>query len=132
MSRRRETPTISNLERVLNCCRCHRMSGGISQSEGSSLAFDLGSSDDLTRNNHGGRYGSFIFDAVTAFNRTVSRPRCIVEYNVVRNIKTGMCDTPPIGYYFCSAWIRRGNHYQAVRERSVKFAIICCGQSQSQ
>ena len=72
------------------------MSGGISQSEGSSLAFDLGSSDDLTRKNHGGRYGSFIFDAVTAFSRTVSRPRCIVEYNVVRNIKTGMCDTPLI------------------------------------
>ena len=33
-------------------------------------------------------------------------------------------------YYVCSAWIRRGNHYQAVRERSVKFAIVCCGQSQ--
>ena len=51
-----------------------------SQSEGSSLAFDLGSSDDLTKKNHGGHYGSFIFDAVAAFNRTVSRPRCIVEY----------------------------------------------------
>ena len=35
-------------------------------------------------------------------------------------------------YYFCSAWIRRGNHYQAARERSVKFAIVCCGQSQCQ
>ena len=34
VSRRRETPTLSNLERVLNCCRCHRMSGGISQIRG--------------------------------------------------------------------------------------------------
>ena len=56
------------------------MSSAISQSEGSSLAFDLDSSDDLTRKNHGGHYGSFIFDAVTAFNRTVSWSRCIVEY----------------------------------------------------
>ena len=56
------------------------MSGGISQSEGSSLAFDLGSSDDLTRKNHGGRYGSIIFVAVITVNRTVPRPRFIMEH----------------------------------------------------
>ena len=68
--------------------------------------------------------GSFIFDAVTAFNRTVSLPRCIVEYkqHKDRNVRYAAYI-----YYFCSAWIRRGNHYQAVRERSVKFAIVCCG-----
>ena len=96
MSRKRINRTIQELERVLFRADLLGRVGTINQSEGSSLAFDLGSSDDLTRKNHGGRYGSFIFDAVTAFNRTVSRPRCIVEYNVVRNIKTGMCDTPPI------------------------------------
>ena len=97
MSRKRVNRTIQELERtVLFRADLLGRVGTINQSEGSSLAFDLGSSDDLMRKNHGGRYGSFIFDAVTAFNRTVSRPRCIVEYNVVRNIKTGMFDTPPI------------------------------------
>ena len=28
-------------------------------------------------------------------------------------------------YYFCSAWIRRGNHYQAVRERSIREVCYC-------
>ena len=80
MSRKRVNRTIQELERVLFRADLLGRVGTISQSEGSSLAFDLGSSDDLTRKNNGGRYGSFIFDAVTAFNRTGSRPRCILEY----------------------------------------------------
>ena len=64
------------------------------------MAFDLGSSDDLTRKNHGGRYGSFIFDAVTAFNRTVGAYHghdalWNICRGLVRNIKTGMCDDKP-------------------------------------
>ena len=66
MSRKRVNRTIQELEHVLFRADLLGRVGTINQSEGSSLAFDLGSSDDLTRKNHGGRYGSFNFDAVTA------------------------------------------------------------------
>ena len=77
MSRKRVNRTIQELERVLFRANLLGRVGTINQSDGSSLAFDLGSSDDLTRKNQGGRYGSFIFDVVTAYNITVSRPRCM-------------------------------------------------------
>ena len=98
-----------------------------SQSEGSSLAFDLGSSDTLTMKNHGGHYGSFIFDAVTAFSRTVSRPQCIVEYICSpqykdRNVRNAAYISVQLGLEEAITIKLSGRHID--KEQSVKFAIV--------